>query len=72
MNVNKRRLIVRKSHVEVSNGRKYQAMEGSFIPSCTYNLVLQVEVSQLSTTCAVNSVVGFYLQDHTIFTSANG
>ena len=44
MHVNNNRTIVMTSHVEISKGRKYQAMDGSFIPSCTYNRVLKVQI----------------------------
>jgi len=44
MDMNNNRTIVMTSHVEISKGRKYQAMDGSFIPSRTYNRVLKVKI----------------------------
>jgi hypothetical protein len=41
--MNKKSPIIRVSHVEMLNGRKYQSMDGSFVPSCTYKRILQVQ-----------------------------
>jgi hypothetical protein len=47
MEVNSKRPTMRAIHVQTLNGRKYQPMEGSFIPSCTYNRVLQVKLREI-------------------------
>jgi len=44
MDMNNNRTIVMTSHVEISKGRKYQAMDGSFISSRTYSRVLKVQM----------------------------